>query len=173
MNQPGFRLAVAVCKAAADRLQQYVCSFFTDLIVEHAESQDYDEISAAHDIIKHINRSCPSLLHNVVPQLEEEMRMEDAHLRTAAVQVLGEMFADTGGKELIRKYPNTWEYWLSRRMDKDASVRVTWVETARDIFEHNDMARSAVEGKYADTFQCRRANPKSTSWPQRETAGAR
>jgi sister-chromatid-cohesion protein PDS5 len=145
MNQPGFRLAVAVCKAAADRLQQYVCSFFTDLIVEHVESQDYDEISAAHDIIKHINRSCPSLLHNVVPQLEEEMRMEDAQLRTLAVQVLGEMFADTGGKDLIRKYPNTWECWLGRRLDKDATVRLTWIEGAKGVLEHNDAARSVVE----------------------------
>jgi sister chromatid cohesion protein PDS5 len=148
MNQPGFRLAVSVCKAAADKLQQYVCSYFTDLIIEHTESQDYDEISAAHDIIKHINRSCPSLLHNVVPQLEEEMRTDDAHLRNAATQVLGEMFADTGGKDLIRKYGNTWEFWLTRRNDKDISVRLTWIEATKSIIEHNDTARASVEGRH-------------------------
>jgi sister-chromatid-cohesion protein PDS5 len=148
MNKPGFRLAVSVCRAAADKLQRHVCQYFTDIIVEHAENQNYEEISDAHEIIKHINRSCPSLLHNVVPQLEEELRMDDAQLRLLATQVLGDMFGDNGGKDLMRKYNNTWEFWLTRRNDRDVTVRITWVEAAKSLILHNDAARTVIEGSY-------------------------
>lgn len=147
MDQPGYRLAVSVCNAAADKLQRHVCQYFTDVIVDHSNNEEYDEISAAHDLIKHLNRSCPSLLHNVVPQLEEELRADDTHLRVLATQVLGEMFAEKGGKTLLAKYPSTWEFWLGRRMDKDTVVRVTWVEATRGLILNLAEMRDTIEGE--------------------------
>jgi sister-chromatid-cohesion protein PDS5 len=152
MDRPTFRLAVSVCRATADILQRHVCQFFTDILLEHSDPDTFsaEEIGAAHEIIKHLNRACPALLHNVIPQLEEEMRAEDYRLRMAAVQVLAEMFGEEGpgGRECVRRYTSTWEYWMGRRNDKDGHVRVAWVESARGIVLHNEAVRAVVERRW-------------------------
>jgi sister chromatid cohesion protein PDS5 len=147
MDQPGFRLAVQVCNATADKLQRHVCQYYTDIIVSHAQDEEMDEIRTAHDLIKRINRSCPSLLHSVVPQLEEELRVEDLHLRLMATGVLGEMFSDKGGADSVKKYPSTWNVWLLRKNDKSAAIRLKFVESTRGCLINLPEQREVIEGK--------------------------
>lgn len=148
MDNPAYRLAVQVCNATADKLQRHVCQYFTDIIVQHSREEEYDEIRTAHDLIKRLNRTSPTLLHNVVPQLEEELRVEDVQLRTLATQVLGEMLADKGGADLVRKYPTTWQVWLLRRNDKSAAVRLAMVEAAKGLIVNLAEQRQIVEGVF-------------------------
>ncbi|OBZ77502.1 Sister chromatid cohesion protein pds5 [Grifola frondosa] len=145
MDQPAYRLAVQVCNATSDKLQRHVCQYFTDIIVDRAREEEFDEVRNAHDLIKQLNRSCPSLLHNVVPQLEEELRVEQVQLRVMATQVLGEMFADKGGTDLAKKYPTTWNFWLLRKNDKNVTVRLTFVETLKGLLANLTDAREEVE----------------------------
>lgn len=148
MDNPAYRLAVQVCNATADKLQRHVCQYFTDIIVQHSREEEYDEIRTAHDLIKRLNRTSPTLLHNVVPQLEEELRVEDVQLRTLATQVLGEMLADKGGADLVRKYPTMWQVWLLRRNDKSAAVRLAMVEAAKGLIVNLAEQRQIVEGVF-------------------------
>lgn len=154
MDQPAYRLAVQVCNATADKLQRHVCQYFTDLIVSHSRDEDYEEVATAHELIKRLNRSCPSLLHNVVPQLEEELRVEENQIRIMATQVLGEMFADKGGADFIKKYPSTWEFWLARRNDKSTTVRLTFVDAIRNVLINSAELREPIEGTLGK-FMCR------------------
>ncbi len=147
MDQPAYRLAVQVCNATADKLQRHVCQYFTDTIVTHARDADLDQIHTAHELIKRINRSSPALLHNVVPQLEEELRVQDVPIRVVATQTLGEMFADGSGAEFARKYPSTWATWLARKNDQTAAVRLAFVEGARGVLVHTALVEQ-VEGVY-------------------------
>ena len=133
MGQPAYRLAVQVCNATADKLQRHVCQYFTDIILNHARDEDLEEIRTAHELIKRINRSCPALLHNVVPQLEEELRVQNVSIRIMATHTLGEMFADKNGAEFARKYPSTWATWLTRRNDQMSAVRLTFAESAKGV----------------------------------------
>ena len=146
MEQPAYRLAIQVCNATATKLQRNVCQYFTDIILQHSEDEDFDEIRKAHDLIKRLNRSCPSLLHNVVPQLEEELRVEEAQIRLMATQVLGEMFAEKGGADFMKKYPTTWNLWLSRRNDKAASIRLAFVEVSKGLLSCPGEMQDAIEG---------------------------
>lgn len=131
----------------ADKLQRHVCQYFTDIIVSHSEAEDFDEVEKAHELIKRLNHSCPSLLHNVVPQLDEEMKVEDVRLRQMATQVLGEMFADNAGGKLDKKYPNTWGLWLARQKDKSPAVRVSFVEGCKGLLQNErDDLRETIEG---------------------------
>ncbi|KAI0698060.1 armadillo-type protein [Cerioporus squamosus] len=149
MDQPSYRLAVQVCNATADKLQRHVCQYFTDVIVDRAREEDYDEVKTAHDLIQQLNRACPSLLHNVVPQLEEELRVEQIQLRLMATQTLGEMYADKHGMELVQKYPTTWTQWLGRKNDKNATVRLTWAETMKGVVVNLPEMRKEVEDALA------------------------
>ncbi|KLO11387.1 ARM repeat-containing protein [Schizopora paradoxa] len=146
MENSSYHLAVEVCNATADKLQRHVCQYFTDIIVSHSEAEDFDEVEKAHELIKRLNHSCPSLLHNVVPQLDEELKVEDVRLRQMATQVLGEMFADNAGGNLDKKYPNTWGLWLARQKDKSPAVRVSFVEGCKGLLLHvRDDLRSSME----------------------------
>ncbi|KDQ60158.1 hypothetical protein JAAARDRAFT_711869 [Jaapia argillacea MUCL 33604] len=145
MEQPAYRLAVQICNATADKLQRHVCQYFSDIIISHSQDEEYDEIRTAHDLIKKLNRSCPSLLHNVVPQLEEELRIEDVQIRVMATQVLGEMFADKGGGVLMKKYPSTWATWLGRKNDRVSAVRLAFVESTRGLLAKPEEIRKEIE----------------------------
>lgn len=146
MEQPTYRLAIQVCNATATKLQRNVCQYFTDIMLQHSEEEDFDEIRKAHDLIKRLNRSCPSLLHNVVPQLEEELRVEEVQIRLMATQVLGEMFAEKGGVEFMKKYPSTWSFWVARRNDKASTVRMAFVEASKALLSGIGEMRDLIEG---------------------------
>ncbi|KAI0938430.1 hypothetical protein AcW1_001836 [Taiwanofungus camphoratus] len=155
MDQPAYRLAVQVCNATSDKLQRHVCQYFTDIIVQHSRDEEFEEVRTAHDLIKQLNRSCPSLLHNVVPQLEEELRVEENQIRIMATQVLGEMFADKGGADFVKKYPTTWNIWLLRKIDKAAVVRTAFVEAAKGVLINLPEMRDAIE----DALQMKLLDP--------------
>jgi sister-chromatid-cohesion protein PDS5 len=146
MGQPAYRLAVQVCNTTADKLQRHVCQYFTDIIVSHSRDEEFDEIRTAHDLIKQLNHSCPSLLHSVIPQLEEELRVEEVQLRSIATQVLGDMFSDKGAADLVKKYPTTWNVWLMRKNDKSAAIRLKFVEAAKGLLVNLPDLRDLVEG---------------------------
>lgn len=146
MDQPAYRMAVDICNATSDKLQRHVCQYFTDNIVQHSQEGNFDEVQAAHELIKRLNRSCPSLLHNVIPQLEEELRVEEVQLRHMATRVLGDMFADKGSNDLEKKYASTWTLWLARMNDKATTVRVAFVEACRGLLlHHRSELRKAIE----------------------------
>ncbi|KAF8271886.1 armadillo-type protein [Lactarius quietus] len=154
LDNPAYRLAVQVCNNTSDRLQRHVCQYFTEIIVQHAPDEELDDIRKAHELVKQLNKSCPSLLHLVIPQLEEELRVEDLSLRTMATHVLGEMFADKGGVDLVRKYPTTWNFWNLRRNDKSPAVRLAFVEATRGLLvglpEQRDFIEEALNAKSLD-----------------------
>ena len=105
-------------------------------------------MQTAHELIKRINSSSPALLHNVVPQLEEELRVQEVSIRVMAAQTLGKMFADKNGAELAKKYPTTWTTWLARKNDQTTAVRLAFVEGARDVLINMTLAeqREQIEG---------------------------
>ncbi|KAF8999085.1 armadillo-type protein [Cyathus striatus] len=155
IEQPSYRLAVSVCTATADKLQRHVCQYFTDIIVSSpstssprtspAPQSNFDDIRTAHELVKRLHRSCPNLLHSVIPQLEEELRVEDVTLRGIATQVLGEMYADKGGADLVKRYPSTWTLWLARKNDKAVQVRLKFIDAAKSILGSTPEVRPLVE----------------------------
>lgn len=74
--------------------------------------------------------------------------MEEATLRSIATQALGEMFADKGGADLLKKYPATWNIWISRKNDKSSAVRLAFVEVARGILTNLPEQREVIEGRF-------------------------
>ncbi|KAG9013484.1 hypothetical protein FRB94_002559 [Tulasnella sp. JGI-2019a] len=143
---PAHRLAADVCSRTSERLQRNICQYFTDIILQHDDEEEMERIRVAHELIKALSRDCPALLLNVVPQLEEELKVDRLAMRALATEALGEMFGDQKtGLELAKKYQTTWQAWLQRKNDKAASVRLAFVEgTAGIIIQHAEM-RTEIE----------------------------
>jgi sister-chromatid-cohesion protein PDS5 len=55
----------------------------------------------------------PDLLLNVLPLLQEEMELENCHIRQFAIETMGKMFADPSSN-VAEKYPAIWKTWLGR-----------------------------------------------------------
>lgn len=154
LEQPAYRLAVQVCNSTADKLNRHVSQYFTEIIVAERDD-DFTEIRTAHELIKRLYHSCPSVLPTVIPQLEEELQAEELQLRLIVTQVLGEMFADqVSGLDLTRQHPSTWNVWLKRKNDKSPAVRLKFVETTRALLgsppEQRDAVEDALAGKLLD-----------------------
>lgn len=156
-----YRLAVEVCKGTVDKLQRNVCQYFTDIIIQNPKHDEIlSEIEVAHRAIKHIHKDCPALLHNVIPQLEEELKVDQAELRLLATQTLGDMFADKNGVEMLKKYPHVWETWQLRKMDRVPAVRISFVEACKGLIVHHPDLRQLIEGVFIFLLAYRSFNPE-------------
>ncbi|KAJ2748324.1 Sister chromatid cohesion protein pds5, partial [Coemansia sp. BCRC 34490] len=157
-NPAAHQLASDLANATADILQKYIYQYFNDVIVsasqlradqlrgegeatgQHRErtavmSSSLDDLRSAHYLILELNKSAPGTLLNVIPQLEEELCVEDVEIRILATGVLGEMFAEKGFT-LAKRYETTWKTWKGRRADTSPLVRVQWVEHAVSLYQH-------------------------------------
>ncbi|KAJ2735032.1 Sister chromatid cohesion protein pds5 [Coemansia sp. BCRC 34962] len=153
-NPATHQLASDLANATADILQKYIYQYFNDVIVsaaqqragqrqQEAEGQrgrggandSLDDLKSAHYLILELNKSAPGTLLNVVPQLEEELGVDDVDIRVLATGVLGEMFAEKGFT-LAKRYESTWKTWKGRRADTSAVVRIQWIEHAVSLYQH-------------------------------------
>ncbi|KAJ1902487.1 Sister chromatid cohesion protein pds5, partial [Coemansia sp. IMI 209127] len=157
-NPAAHQLASDLANATADILQKYIYQYFNDVIVSASQlradqmrsegevtgqrreravsmSSSLDDLRSAHYLILELNKSAPGTLLNVIPQLEEEMCVDDVDIRVLATGVLGEMFAEKGFT-LAKRYETTWKTWKGRRADTSPLVRVQWIEHAISLYQH-------------------------------------
>ncbi|TRM60411.1 armadillo-type protein [Schizophyllum amplum] len=141
------RLAAGVLRATAGKLSTRILQYFTDIIVSHGdpEDEDYDEIREAHTIIERLNRDCPAVLVALMPQLEEELRVEAVELRLIATTALGHMYAHPNGADLVKKFPQLWNMWLGRKNDKLTVVRLKFVEATKGLLVNLQEQRPVIE----------------------------
>jgi sister-chromatid-cohesion protein PDS5 len=87
-----------------------------------------------------MHRYCPKLLLSVIPQLQEEMAVDNFQIRLLATQTLGEMFAQVHhGVELMKEYRSTWVQWIARKNDKTPAIRLAFVEAAKKLIGNVEM----------------------------------
>ena len=81
---PTFRLAVEVCNTSAEELQRHIFQHFTDIILQHLENtreeHDFDEIRVGCTLIQCMHKYCSDTLLLIIPQLEEEMQVNDSQM---------------------------------------------------------------------------------------------
>lgn len=96
--------------------------------------------------MKRLHRSCPAVLHSVIPILETELRADGLNPRLIATQTLGEMYADKGGPELVKKYPSTWQMWINRKSDIAVAVRLKCIEAIPALLANLPESRDSLDG---------------------------
>lgn len=126
----------------------------------HEPSEDdMKELSKAHLLVKELWRAAPSVLQNVIPQLEQELLAENVQLRLLATETIGDMCAispspplgtgiigggatvgswggGTGGSgSFASTCPGSWKLWLGRVNDRSWVVRSKWVECAVKVLQ--------------------------------------
>lgn len=134
-----------------DKLQRYVCQYFGDVMIAASKNLDdedtFKQFEVSHNLILEIFEHVPSLLLNVVPQLEEELKVETIIIRQLATDSLGKMFSKKGSK-WVDTYPHIFKSWCDRRNDKNILIRIAWVKYTGSIVQlHPDMTQT-MERKF-------------------------
>lgn len=86
----------------------------------HDDNESHHEINSsaalidAHKLILEIYAVAPGVLLSVIPQLEEELKVENVHVRSLSTQVMGHMFSSVDGVQLAATYPSVWRNWVDR-----------------------------------------------------------
>ncbi|KAI8996056.1 armadillo-type protein [Gaertneriomyces semiglobifer] len=152
-NPAAFKMAADLCNACPDHLQRYVSNYFGDAIIaagrgfeDENEEKDFED---AHKLILEVHRAAPAVLLNVVPQLDEELKLDDAHVRAIATNTLGEMFAEPN-TNLAQTYPLVWKSWLGRRVDKLPAVRVAWLNWCGQLYKNHSELATDVDAAYKE-----------------------
>ena len=142
-NPAKFKLICELSVLLDDKLQRYVCQHFTDQIIEQTRMEQNDLLSL-HKLILQIFDNVPQLLLNVVPQLEEEMKVDNADTREIACNTLAEMYAKKG-KNWIDSYPSVWKEWADRRNDKSLQIRLIFTNSFSAILINHPDTITIIE----------------------------
>jgi sister-chromatid-cohesion protein PDS5 len=112
-------MAKNICNGCADKMSRYVSQYFSDVILNasgfatkngYGHGDDSDEEDAnngpseadlkslrqAHLLIRELWRAAPTVLQNVVPQLDAELSADNVHLRHIATEAFGDMISGIG-----------------------------------------------------------------------------
>ena len=116
---PAYNAAKTICNECPERMAHEVSKYFSDVIIDASGStkghrqdsadmddldnsgfgpndQDFAELEKAHRLLRELWRACPLVLQNVVPQLEQELSVENVQLRVLATETLGDMASGIG-----------------------------------------------------------------------------
>ncbi|KAJ0166467.1 Sister chromatid cohesion protein pds5 [Colletotrichum tanaceti] len=114
-----YLMAKEICNVCTEKMVHYVSQYFSDVILDasrfaaktvgnrHDEDEDEDaprgptdaelkELKKAHYLIRELWRAAPSVLQNVIPQVEAELSADNVDLRQLATETLGDMISGIG-----------------------------------------------------------------------------
>lgn len=120
-----YNMAKTICNTCAEKMARYISQYFNDVILEvsagatsksnsHKKASDalddsddenapsgptdsdLNELSKAHKLLRELWRASPTVLQNVIPQLEAELSAENVQLRTMATETLGDIISGIG-----------------------------------------------------------------------------
>ncbi|KAI0386243.1 armadillo-type protein [Hypomontagnella monticulosa] len=113
-------MAKTVCNSCPEKMARYVGQYFSEVIMDvsgsggHANGHkddddsdgddgatgpsesDFKELRKAHQLLRELWRAAPTVLPNVIPQVDAELSADNIQLRLLATETLGDMIAGIG-----------------------------------------------------------------------------
>ncbi|KFA76707.1 hypothetical protein S40288_08105 [Stachybotrys chartarum IBT 40288] len=117
---PAYVMAKKICNLCADKMARYVSQYFSEAILSAStfatksngyrqgdedeeddgaagpSEADLKNLRQAHLLIRELWRAAPTILQNVVPQLDAELSADNVYLRQIATETFGDMISGIG-----------------------------------------------------------------------------
>lgn len=117
---PAYNMAKTVCNSCPDKMAREISKYFNDVIVDASfkklqshrrgsgdlddldgstlgpTEEDLKELYKAHRLLRELWRASPTVLQQVIPQLEAELSAENVQLRLLATETLGDIVSGIG-----------------------------------------------------------------------------
>jgi len=127
----GYQAAQAIVRRAGKRMQPTLTTFLNQAIAKPAPGNkrassntgtDPTIIAAYHEIIFEVHRIDPTLLVQVLPNLQAELEDDSRETRMVAVELLGRVFYQSG---TALEYQPLYQAWLARQTDVEPKIRTS------------------------------------------------
>lgn len=149
-----------IAKNVLDKTQEHISTqlndYLNDILKELENTKDKTKSSfkkkraRVFSLIYEINLVSSRLLLTVIPNLCIQLKDEDVQVRSAVIQLLGNMFK-AKDSELFREYPNIFETdFLSRFNDKDSRVRIYMSKFANGMIKNHPVSSKVLNEKLAE-----------------------
>lgn len=113
-------MAKTVCNSCPEKMARYVGQYFSEVIMDVSGSSghgnghkddagsddedgttgpseaDFRELRKAHQLLRELWRAAPTVLPNVIPQVDAELSADNIQLRLLATETLGDMISGIG-----------------------------------------------------------------------------
>ncbi|KAJ7363327.1 Sister chromatid cohesion protein PDS5 A [Desmophyllum pertusum] len=128
-----YKLASEFIKRTSTSLEPYLQMFFNSTLALGKKS---DSILAdnIYDLILELNRTCPSTLLSVVPQLEFKLKSIEVEERLSVTKLLGQMFSEQDS-ELATQHKPLWNSYLGRFVDISVDVRLECIKRTKEFLQ--------------------------------------
>ncbi|KAK9475982.1 armadillo-type protein [Lipomyces japonicus] len=152
-----YNIAKTICIGCSDRISRNISQYFSEIIMsissadgsnDEISETEFKELKKAHNLMVEIWKAAPEVLQNVIPQLEQEMLVENIQMRTLATQTTSFIAGEVPGRiNFISAHPTCWEAWLGRQNDKNSQIRAKWAEGCTYILANRtDVVKGIIEG---------------------------
>ena len=118
---PAYIMAKNICNDCAYKMSRYVSQYFSDVILNASKfatksrgqaggddgsddednnagpsADDLKSLQQAHSLIRELWRACPTILSQIIPQVDAELSADNVHLRHLATETFGDMISGIG-----------------------------------------------------------------------------
>ncbi|XP_031473421.1 sister chromatid cohesion protein PDS5 homolog B isoform X2 [Nymphaea colorata] len=143
VSPASYRLAVSVIQNCMEKLEPFVRRFLTSSIIDRgARGSELGEVY--HEIIFEIFQCAPQMLLAVIPNLTQELLIDQVDVRMKAVQLLGRLFS-LPGCQAAHEYHQLFVEFLKRFSDKSVEVRLSALECAKGCYMANPSGVEALD----------------------------
>ncbi|KAF4390087.1 hypothetical protein G4B88_005005 [Cannabis sativa] len=148
------QLAMSVIKTSAEKLGPIVCEFLTSCIMNRDAVQSENK-EFYHEIIFKIAQCAPHMLHDIIPNMSQELLTDQVDVRIKALTLIGKLLS-LPEFHIAQNYRNLFMEFLKRFVDISAEVRVTALQCAKICYMTNPTGTeshevlSALEGRLLD-----------------------
>ncbi|KAK9758406.1 hypothetical protein RND81_01G227500 [Saponaria officinalis] len=153
-SRASYHLAVAVIQTCAEKVKPAICGFIMSCISDRASvSSDLKE--CYHEIIFEIFQCTPHMLLAIIPNLIEELVIDQVDIRIKAVSLIGKLLALSRDHDFHGRH-HLFVELLKRFSDKSADVRIGVTHAVKRCYMANPSGieshkiLSCLEGRLLD-----------------------
>ncbi|KAJ6650026.1 Sister chromatid cohesion protein PDS5 like B-B [Pseudolycoriella hygida] len=140
-----YQLAKELIKKTHDTLEQYIVSFFNQVLIMDEVDTTFAISSKIYDLIYELNVICPRILLSVLPQLECKLKSGQESERLKAVSLLARMFSEKDSM-LAKQHAPLWRQFTSRFCDIAVSIRTKCVQSSMHfLLNHPHLRKEIIE----------------------------
>lgn len=159
-------LAHDIIKKSSKTLEPYLLSYLANAVTSGTNPSEDDQsedstntktentksasflrknISGVCDLIYELNKVCPSVMQDFLPQLEYKIKSNDEKERCEFTKLLARLFSDKDSN-LAELYADLWKSFLGRFRDISATVRIRCVQYSMHfLVNHPEMKNDVTE----------------------------
>ena len=140
-NPAGKRLATDLLQSSGGVLSGVVSSFLNEILSGESDSELNE---SAHELILELNKIDSNLLTSVLPNMKQELQVEDFSTRHKATTVLLDMFTEPG-TSLPAQYNELHNELVGRFNDTHSNIRLLMVKRGAHILRFHRQNFPTIE----------------------------